>query len=125
MTEKIEENRRTATTEVNLTTAFGVGIVDSGCWKSVMGRRLDCYLQALPVDQGTVKYQDDKHLFRFGNGTIETSKQPVELPVGIGGRRVSPCFSSRRGGGGGTTVGFETGPTFSWCVGLRKQCSSV
>ena len=90
MTEKIEENRRTATTEVYLTTAPGVGIVDSGCGKSVIGRRtLDRYLSALPVDQGSVKYQDDKHLFRFGNGTIETSKQSVELPVGIGGRRGS------------------------------------
>ena len=42
-----------------------------------------------PSGSGSVKYQDDKHLFRFGNGTIETSKQSVELPVGIGGRRGS------------------------------------
>ena len=88
MTEKIEENRRTATTEVYLTTAPGVGVVDSGCGKSVVGRRtLNRYLSALPEDQGSVKYPDDKHLFRFGNGTTETSKQSVELPVGIGGRR--------------------------------------
>ena len=83
--EKIEENQRTGSTEVYLTTALGVGIVDSGSGKSVIGRRtLDRYLSA--VDQGTVKYQDDKHLFRFGNSAIETSKQSVELPVGIGGR---------------------------------------
>ena len=87
MTEKIEENRRTATTEVFLTTAPGVGIVDSGCGKSVIGRRtLNRYLSALPEDQGSAKYQDDKHLFRLGNGTTETSKQSVELPVGIGRR---------------------------------------
>ena len=90
MTEKTEENRRTVTTEVFLTTAPGVGIVDSGCGKSVIGRRtLNRYLSALPEHQGSAKYQDDKHLFRFGNGTTETSKQSVELPVGIGGRRGS------------------------------------
>ena len=90
MTEKIEENRRTAATEVFLTTAPGVGIVDSGCGKSVIGRRTLCrYLSALPEGQGSAKYRDDKHLFRFGNDTTEASKQSVQLPVGIGGRRGS------------------------------------
>ena len=90
MTEKIEENRRTAAVEVFLTTAPGVGIVDSGCGKSVIGRRtLSRYLSALPEGQGSAKYQDDKHLFRFGNDTTEASKQSVQLPVGIGGRRGS------------------------------------
>ena len=86
MTERIEENRRTAATEVFLTTAPGVGIVDSGCGKSVTGRRtLSRCLSALPEGQGSAKYQDDKHLFRFGNDTTEASKQSVQLPVGIGG----------------------------------------
>ena len=53
-----------ATTEVYLTTAPGVGIVDSGCGKSVIGRRtLNRYLSALPEDQGSVKFQDDKTPF--------------------------------------------------------------
>ena len=90
MTDKIEENRRTAAAEVFLTTAPGVGIVDSGCGKSVIGRRtLSRYLSALPEGQGSAKYRDDKHLFRFGNDTTEASKQSVQLPVGIGGRRGS------------------------------------
>ena len=90
MTEKIEENRRTAASEVFLTTALGVCIVDSGCGKSVIGRRtLSRYLSALLEGQGSAKYRDDKHLFRFGNDTTEASKQSVQLPVGIGGRRGS------------------------------------
>ena len=90
MTERIEESRRTAAAEVFLTTAPGVGIVDSGCGKSVIGRRtLSRYLSALPEGQGSAKYQDDKHLFRCGNDTTEASKQSVQLPVGIGGRRGS------------------------------------
>ena len=47
------------------------------------------HLSALPEGQGSAKYQDDKHLFRFGNDTTEASKQSVQLPVGIGGRRGS------------------------------------
>ena len=79
-----------ASAEVFLTTAPGVGIVDSGCGKSVIGRRtLSRYLSALPEGQGSAEYRDDKHLFRLGNDTTEASKQSVQLPIGTGGRRGS------------------------------------
>ena len=90
MTEKIEENQRMASAELFLTTAHGVCIVDSGCGKSVIGRRtLRRYLSALPEGQGSAEYREDKHLFRFGNDTTEASKQSAQLPVGIGGKRGS------------------------------------
>ena len=46
-------------------------------------------MSALPEGQGSAEYRDDKHLFRFGNDTTEASKQSVQQPVGIGGRRGS------------------------------------
>ena len=79
MTERIEENRRTAAAEVFLTTAPGVGIVDSGCGKSVVGRRtLSRCLSALPEGQ-IPRRQTPLSLWQRYNRGIKTVSTTTRL----------------------------------------------
>ena len=62
-------------------------IVDSGCPKTVAGKLwFSVYRDSLKEMKGTenLKYNDEKHFFKFGPSSVYEAKQSVELPIKIG-----------------------------------------
>ena len=75
--------------EIFLVSSPGYGVLDSGCGKTIIGRKTLEQFQPLWRDKAIQfpKYKKETNVFRFGNGHQEVSDTVAELPVGIGGRR--------------------------------------
>ncbi|OLP84633.1 Copia protein, partial [Symbiodinium microadriaticum] len=75
--------------EILLVSSPGYAVLDSGCGKSVIGAQTLQAFRELWTRAGIEqpKTVAEVNLFRFGNGAQETSKQIIEMPVCVAGRR--------------------------------------
>ena len=64
---------------------LNMAVIHSGCTKTVCGQVcLDCYLQSLTSeDQQSIREEESKTSFRFGNDKVSKSIKPVTLPTFI------------------------------------------
>ena len=86
--EEIGEPFPTEVLSSGLISSPGYGVVDSGCGRTLIGRRT--LEQFTKLIEGKTSYQPQEYearsCFRFGNGSVEDSYRAVKIPVGIGGR---------------------------------------
>lgn len=68
-----------------------MAILDSGCSKTVCGKNWLCvYLETLSVlDRKCVKRVDSINTFRFGDGRVVKSLGAIDIPVYIGGKKMT------------------------------------
>jgi hypothetical protein len=66
--------------------SLGKGVLDSGCTKTVSGEFwMEEFLSTLSAeDKSSVKEEDSKYTFRFGDGVECKATQRITLPVKIG-----------------------------------------
>ena len=71
-----------------LVSSPGYGVIDSGCGRTLIGRKtLEAFQTKLStVTTQSVEEYDTVNMFRYGNGATEVSYKAVRLPVAIGGR---------------------------------------
>ena len=76
-----------------LSDLFGMALLDSGCSKTVCGKKwLSAYLDTLSIqDRKSVQRNDSSNKFRFGDGQFFQSMGTVFIPIYIGSRRVILC----------------------------------
>ena len=89
--DRLSHTKPTEMQEVNealLVSSPGFGVLDSGCGKSIMGKKtFEGFVelwkaQGIPVPE---PYAETNH-FRFGNGQRETSEMSVKAPVVLAGK---------------------------------------
>ena len=75
--------------ETLLVSSAGFGVLDSGCGRTIIGRRTLNEFERMWKKRSfpTVPVMEEVHHFRFGNGQTEVSTQSVLMPVVIAGRK--------------------------------------
>ena len=75
--------------EALLVSSAGFGVLDSGCGRTIIGRRTLSEFERMwkKRDFPSVPVIEEVHHFRFGNGQTEVSTQSVLMPVVIAGKK--------------------------------------
>ena len=76
--------------EYDIKEAFSTAILDSGCTRTVCGETwLQCYLDTLDEnDLESVRTQQSRTKFKFGDGKVYHSDRRVSFPAEIGGLNI-------------------------------------
>lgn len=76
-------------TEVLLVSSPGMGVIDSGCGRTIFGLSTLRSFESMWKQLGwsIPPWLEEVHQFKFGNGNIETSRQSVQMPVTLANKR--------------------------------------
>jgi hypothetical protein len=95
---EVEEAEPATEIEVHLVSSPGMGVLDSGCGKSLIGRETLEEFKKLWAEKGIPlpDLEPEKSLFCFGNGQREVSTHMVRAPIGLNGNNGTIKVASTR-----------------------------